>query len=235
MRSGLARRVRALEALTLTEVVPRTDSRLDGLLDPLLAATLRAMAQSRIASQEALVVQVVNQIDRRATRGVDRAGLAVPRVGGRIRAAFDEGQLGALVEDRVALIKTIDVRYFDRLEELLREAVEGGQTARGELAKRIRALSGASLSDARRIARDQVGTINSAITRKRYTDAGITRYRWATVRDEAVREAHRELHGQVFDLSGPGAIGAGVFGQDIHPGEDIQCRCRSIPLFDDEG
>ena len=88
--------------------------------------------------------------------------------------------------------------------------------------------------NARRIARDQLGSLNGQLTRKRYAIAGVARYRWRTMRDEAVRDAHADQEGKVFDVNGPGAVGAGVFGQDIHPGDDIQCRCRAVPVFDGE-
>jgi len=76
------------------------------------------------------------------------------------------------------------------------------------------------------IARDQISKHNGALTRARMQGAGIARYQWSSSKDERVRTSHSTLEGRVFSWDRPPPVG--------HPGEDIQCRCVALPVFDDE-
>ena len=51
-------------------------------------------------------------------------------------------------------------------------------------------------------------------------------YEWRTRGDGRVRSSHRENDGQVFSWDNPPPTG--------HPGEDYGCRCRAIPVSDDD-
>ena len=63
------------------------------------------------------------------------------------------------------------------------------------------------------------------LTELRQTSIGVTDYVWSTSGDERVRPEHAARNGKVYKWSEPPAGG--------HPGEDIQCRCRAIPVLDD--
>lgn len=84
-------------------------------------------------------------------------------------------------------------------------------------------------SRAELIARDQTLKLNSAITKTRHENAGVSEYVWSSSLDERVRPEHAALEGQRFSWSAPPEPG--------HPGEDYQCRCVAIPVIpelDDE-
>ena len=73
------------------------------------------------------------------------------------------------------------------------------------------------------IAEDQSQKGVGALQRDRLTSAGLGQYRWRTVGDDRVREAHREREGKVFSWSQEPAGG--------HPGEDFNCRCVAEPVL----
>ena len=76
------------------------------------------------------------------------------------------------------------------------------------------------------IARDQTYKLNAAVTRAHHEDAGVSSYWWSTSLDERVRPAHEDLEGQVFQYTAPPEPG--------NPGDDYNCRCCAIPVFDDD-
>jgi SPP1 gp7 family putative phage head morphogenesis protein len=77
------------------------------------------------------------------------------------------------------------------------------------------------------IARDQISKLNGQLNELRQTDLGITQYIWSTAHDERVRESHAEKDGETFDWDDPP--------EDTgNPGEDINCRCVALPVFDED-
>lgn len=94
-----------------------------------------------------------------------------------------------------------------------------------EVAALIEASADVSARHAMLIARDQTLKLNAAITQYRMRAAGIDRYEWLTSQDERVRPSHEALDGEVFSWDEGTPIG-------YHPGEDYQCRCVAIPVFD---
>lgn len=120
----------------------------------------------------------------------------------------------------VDLIKTVPQRYFDRLRLDVEEAFESGMHPE-TLAKRFAERDGTALSDARRIARDQIGKLNGELNQERQRAMGVTGYRWRGTLDNRERDEHREREGRHFDWSDPP--------EDGHPGEPVQCRCYAEP------
>ena len=92
----------------------------------------------------------------------------------------------------------------------------------GDLHELIQQLDGKSLSRSALIARDQVYKLNVALTRQLQLNAGVTKYVWATCRDDRVRPTHRANEGRTFYWSSPPAITG-------HPSHDPGCRCLPLP------
>lgn len=124
----------------------------------------------------------------------------------------------------VSLIKSIPSQYTDKLEALVMNALQTGQTNE-ELAKEIKKLGHSTDIRARLIARDQMGKINGAINKKRQTSMGVETYDYLTAKDERVRPLCRRHHGQTFRWDTPPEGG--------HPGEKIGCRCTAVPNYED--
>jgi uncharacterized protein with gpF-like domain len=158
-----------------------------------------------------------------------------------------QAYMDAAVAENVALIKSISSDYFSKIEQ----AVMGGMRA-GEsttvIAKRIQAETGSTYKRAKLIARDQCSKVNSDVVRRRQQQAGITRFKWVTSRDERVsgNPAGRYPNAKIKcyaiarkdDGYGPGVFlvnkGASFGGETgLFPGRGhIGCRCTSTPLIE---
>ena len=248
----LTGRVGLLEAATLDQLEPlirlqfdasdvvRQDAEFGTLIKAIGSVRALVSAGPRFEVLTNGIRALARQLDLFTGRKVEQVVGRIPTVPANLTQARVAGDLDQWTREQVARIRTIDARYFDDLEAAIKEAIAEGTRSndlrdliRGRIPQEHRGRTSAEYN-ARRIARDQLGSLNGKLTRQRYAGAGVARYRWRTSKDEAVREAHRELEGRIFDVGGPGAVGAGVFGQDIHPGDDIQCRCRAVPIFDDD-
>ncbi len=92
-----------------------------------------------------------------------------------------------------------------------------------------RAFEG-DVNKAKFIARQETGLLVSAYRQITYNRVGITQYRWSTSHDERVRQTHRELDGNIYSFDNPPVTNEK--GDKNNPGEDWQCRCTPIPIFD---
>ena len=194
----------------------------------------------------------VNERNRRQTNQTFQSVVGV-------RPLISEPWLADLVRDFVlrnsALITQVSEDYMRQVGEVISEAVRSGQRAEqieGELRRRFIRTEGAEKgADSaklkrrmRLIARDQVASLNSDITKTRQTQLGVRRFIWRTAKDERVRgpqvsrggatiggkypnarPAHTTLEGQIFDWR-TGANG-------LFPGRPINCRCVAEPVLDD--
>lgn len=148
-------------------------------------------------------------------------GIQIPLV-----EPYLESTVNSFVKQNVSLIQSIPDTYFDRVENTVLREVQAG-TLTDEIADDIQEAYGVSESKATLIARDQTGKLNGNLNQMRQTEVGVTRYEWSTSKDERVRPSHEEKEGNIYDWSDPPA-------DTGHPGEDFQCRCSAIPVFDEE-
>lgn len=140
------------------------------------------------------------------------------------RGADIQDEIDNQIAANVSLIKSIPSQYTDKLEALVMNALQTGQTNQ-ELAQKIKKLGHSTDVRARLIARDQMGKINSAINKKRQTSLGVATYDYLSAKDEKVRPLCRRHHGQTFRWDTPPEGG--------HPGEKIGCRCTAVPNYED--
>ena len=133
----------------------------------------------------------------------------------------------SFISNNVALIRSISDDYFKDIESLLYTSLEAGKTNK-EIERLIVERTGVSKSRARLIARDQTGKFYSNCNAKRATSIGVEKYRWSTSMDERVRSSHQEVSNKIFTYQ----EGAVIDGRpNVHPGQDIQCRCVAIPIL----
>lgn len=137
------------------------------------------------------------------------------------------------VLQNVDLITTIPKETLKRMYNVISGGQYAGKTA-AEIGRQIQASYNVSKSHARFIARDQMAKLNARITQQQQTDAGITEYVWRTVGDGRVRESHRHLNGKRFKYSDPPIVDPKT-GRRANPGEDYQCRCVALSVFDIDG
>lgn len=140
------------------------------------------------------------------------------------RAADIQDVVDRNIAANTALIKSIPSQYADKLEALVMNAFQTGQTNE-ELADSIKQLGESTDYRARLIASDQMGKINGNINKARQQFLGVKTYDWQSASDERVRLDHQHKHGKTFSWDDPPAGG--------HPGEQIRCRCTALPNYDD--
>lgn len=134
--------------------------------------------------------------------------------------------LRAAARANVDLIKSIPEQYLERVRERVTEAFANGE--RWEtLADAIGEIGDVTDSRARLIARDQTSKMNSSFNQLRQTEVGVSRYTWATSRDERVRESHAEMEGSEQRWDDPPVVDE----EAVHPGEAINCRCTALPII----
>lgn len=73
------------------------------------------------------------------------------------------------------------------------------------------------------VARTQISTFNSLVTKARARNLGIEKAVWVTSRDERVRTCHRVRDRKEFDLSE--GLYSSCDGKTLLPGVDYNCRC----------
>lgn len=116
-----------------------------------------------------------------------------------------------------------------RLREMVQRIQTTGDNA--SIRDEIQKEWGVSASKAQFLARQETSLFFSKLGMDRAKQTGIRRYRWSTSHDERVREAHKHLQGQIIDFDKPPVVDLKT-GRRAHAGEDYNCRCAKIWLFD---
>ena len=143
-------------------------------------------------------------------------------------------------EDNYTLITSNAKNYISKINTLTEQAIVNGLSPM-KLKEEIKKAT-ESLSDrhCKLLARDQMGKLNGQITEAQMTEVGLDMYVWSTSYDDRVRDSHAVMEGLLcrwddasvcsYDngktwVSRPsGAI-------DLHPGQDIQCRCVALAFY----
>lgn len=155
-----------------------------------------------------------------ALRGLTVQGLGqgFPELVQRARAA------------NVALIDKAAAGYGADVRRVIEDPENFG-LAGAELRDLIVERGNVSESRAQLIARDQSLKLNAVIGQEGQKRAGATGYSWGGVDDGKEREMHRALNNRVFRWDDPPVTNEE--GDTNHPGEDYQCRCVAIPVFEE--
>lgn len=132
------------------------------------------------------------------------------------------------VSQNVDLIKTQPKESLGRMKELIYKDYMSGKST-SNIVKELQAQYGMDKRHAQLIARDQTAKLNSEITQSQQRDAGVSKYEWSGTLDRRERDSHRALEGKVFSWDNPPETEGG---RRCHPGEDYQCRCCALPVFE---
>ena len=146
-----------------------------------------------------------------------------------------KGYLSDWTTQNVSLIKDIPTDSIDKMEQLVTNSVLRGDS-RTFLKDQIQNLLNTSETRAKLIARDQSNKMYGTLTELRANNNGWDFYEWDTAGDERVRPDHKRLNGKIFKFSEPPVtVRSGKrAGERNNPGEDIQCRCLALVIFDQE-
>ena len=126
-------------------------------------------------------------------------------------------------------IKNFTQKQTSRLREMVQKSLFEGLED-GSLVNAIQKEFNVKRSKAMFWARQETGLLVSAYRRITYQTVGITKYKWSTSHDERVRTTHRDLDGKTFSFDDPPVTNEK--GDRNNPGEDWQCRCQPIPVFE---
>jgi len=150
---------------------------------------------------------------------------------------FYEEALRRWVDENVLKIKSIPNETLGSMREIILTGFQKGKTMTA-ISKEIQKEYSVSRHKAQMLARDQVATLNSQISKLQQQDAGCAEYTWSTSKDSRVRDCHRALDGKTFSWDNPPEMwyktkksGIVHTGRRCHPGEDFTCRCVAIPVF----
>lgn len=152
---------------------------------------------------------------------------------------FYESEIKRWVDENVLKIKSLPTDTLGSMQEIVLNGFRNGESTK-DIAASIREEYQTNRHQAQMLARDQVATLNSQISRLQQEDAGCTKYRWSTSKDSRVRDCHKSFDGKVFRWDDPPEgwyktnNGIKYTGRRCNPGEDYMCRCVAIPIFDFE-
>lgn len=136
----------------------------------------------------------------------------------------------ALMNEQVALIKSIPLRAGIRAQKLSLEAAIDGTRA-SEIAEALRKSTHVSESTAMLIARTEVARANASITQARAQAVGANGYIWRTTMDGAERDSHAKMNGKYVEYAKEPTLSDGTKG---HAGTFPNCRCYQDVQFDTE-
>lgn len=208
-----------------------------------LLATLRRYSESLTpwaTRQAAKMLEQVQRSNKRAYQNKSKAiGTALRR---GVAAPNVAPATAALLNEQVALIKSIPLEAGQRAQKIAYEAVLAGTRAQvntdtlEELQDQMGASTEVATSRAMLIARTETARATAVINQARAMSVGSRQYRWHNSGDGAVRPSHRRykgkrLQGMIFSWDSPPTLDDGMTG---HPGEFPNCRCFAEPVFEDD-
>jgi SPP1 gp7 family putative phage head morphogenesis protein len=131
----------------------------------------------------------------------------------------------ASINEQVSLIKSIPSQYFTQIEGAVMRSVSAGRDL-GSLAKELQEQHGVTRRRAATISRDQNNKATAQMTRVRRLEIGITEAIWLhSGGGKHPRPKHLAFSGKRYNIKDGAPIGDK--GQNVHPGEEINCRCVS--------
>jgi len=155
--------------------------------------------------------------------------LGIDVMGDYYMGEFFRGAMKLWAESNVNLIKTIPKDTLANMMDIVREGYEAGKS-NAAIGREIQEEYGIGRRRAQFIARDQMAKLNADLTRAQQQDAGVELYVWSSSRDQRVRDRHAQLDGKRFKWGDPPIVDERT-GRRAEPGQDYNCRCVALPVF----
>lgn len=143
-------------------------------------------------------------------------------------------------EDNYTLITSNAKKFVSEINTLTEQAIVNGMSPAKLKSQIKKATEGLSDKHCKLLARDQMGKLNGQITQAQMEEIDLEMYVWDTSMDDRVRESHQLMqgvlcrwddasvcsydNGKTWEPRPAGAI-------DLHPGQDIQCRCVALAFY----
>ena len=179
-------------------------------------------------------VKIVNEVDNNATKTTDislkQISSALEIAPQTISTARKE-IIKTAINANVSLIKSIQARYFEQIEEAIHRSIlegRGIQFIIDELLKR----EGITIRRAKLIALDQTKKVYAALSAERAQAVGITEFEWLHSGAGKEPRPHHQftLDGKIYSYKNPPVIDLNT-GQRGLPAQLINCRCKARPIL----
>lgn len=142
------------------------------------------------------------------------------------------------IAENVDLIRSFTVEHIERMENSVRQAVVSGGEDFDKLVIEIEKQANKGRAYAEFVASDQVAKAYADISEEKQRQVGIEKYEWVATSDSRTRKSHAVHDGKIYRWDEPPLLDFSLDGQtnrapeNLHPGEDYQCRCIAVPFFD---
>lgn len=138
----------------------------------------------------------------------------------------------ASISENVDLIKSIPTQYLDRVKGSVNRSITGTGGI-GPLIDDIQKYGGMTERRSKNIALDQTRKAYQAVNIERTKAAGVKKGIWVhTGGTKEPRPLHKAYNGKEFNLADGAPIGDK--GENVMPGECVNCRCTFIPVVNFE-
>ena len=143
-------------------------------------------------------------------------------------------------ENNYTLITSNAKKYVEQINVLTEQAIVNGLSPKKLKEEIMKATEGLSEKHCKLLARDQMGKLNGNITEAQMQEIGLDLYVWSTAYDDRVRDSHALMEGLLCrwdDASvcsydnGKTWVARPSGAVDLHPGQDIQCRCVALSFY----
>lgn len=143
-------------------------------------------------------------------------------------------------ENNYTLITSNAKKYVEQINVLTEQAIVNGLSPKKLKEEIMKATEGLSEKHCKLLARDQMGKLNGNITEAQMQEIGLDLYVWSTAYDDRVRDSHAVMEGLLCrwdDASvcsydnGKTWVARPSGAVDLHPGQDIQCRCVALSFY----
>lgn len=143
-------------------------------------------------------------------------------------------------ENNYTLITSNAKKYVEQINNLTEQAIVNGLSPKKLKEQIMKATEGLSEKHCKLLARDQMGKLNGNITEAQMQEIGLDLYVWSTAYDDRVRDSHALMEGLLCrwdDASvcsydnGKTWVARPSGAVDLHPGQDIQCRCVALSFY----
>jgi len=159
-------------------------------------------------------------------------------VGGSLLTMSDASVIEALTSQKTRLVEGVTSRLSNRVKNVLTKGLSGADAAKSlrELVKdelpaltdELRQVFGTKEARAATIVQTETGIASNTARFRQYQRSGVTKIRWSSAKDEAVRPSHMALDGDTIELGSTFSNGL-RFPQDpqaANAAEVVNCRCR---------
>jgi SPP1 gp7 family putative phage head morphogenesis protein len=151
-----------------------------------------------------------------------------------------DARTSVYLAERENLLSGVPDEMHDQIQRQLDEGMAKGES-KGELSARIRAeFNAINKGRADVIAQTETGGAYSFARNEGMADTGVRMKRWLASPDDSTRIEHAMADGQIvlvkdpFEVGGEEMMFPGDSSLGASPGNTINCRCVSIPHFEDE-